>query len=142
MNRRVGRPTVPPSEPAIADHDHEWVLADDLPTFEDGNAIFGEECRWAETETVDLGKHGTEDVVCGSECEETRTYGMEMKSVTRRRDGEPDVTYLVESAGLSERVVSAQRDVIENGTVLEADPDRERGHVIVETPSRRVRYEG
>lgn len=66
-------------------HEHEWV-SDRLesPTLEDGAAIFIEECNYAE------GQWGE-----GWSCDEVRQTRLDAKKITRIREGEPNVTYLV-----------------------------------------------
>jgi hypothetical protein len=122
-------PRAPYNQPDRS-HEHEWEpTGADGPIFEDGAAIFFDECMYAEGE-YDEGWH----------CEETRSFRCEIERITVVRNDAPDVTYLAseedhhtkwghietvfEDALVGVEMESARFDVFE---VLDVDPPNEYG---------------
>jgi hypothetical protein len=144
MGRRgfSGPPTSPPEPSRLATHDHEWRPDHASPVIEDGAAIFTEVCRWAETKSVDMGRHGTEEVVAGAECDEVRRYRFEAAWAERKRDGKPNVTYL--ASEFDHFWLQAEEAFIAvecgGGEITSIDPDEDLGQVTVETGEWRVKY--
>lgn len=115
-------------------HEHEWVPCEgENPVFEDGAAIFLEECLYAE------GEYGQ-----GWECEEGRQGRCDVERVVKLRDGKPDIVYLAsedkprERFGVIERIYEDALVAIEMTDyyeiqVLDIDPPsgRRGGHVRV-----------
>jgi hypothetical protein len=129
-----GPPTSPPGPSALSSHTHEWEPVPSAPIIEDGAAIFREECRWAETKSVDMGRHGSEEVVVGAECDEFRTYRFELAWIKQKRANAPGIYYL--ASELDRFPLKAEAALIEveqgAGKIKNIDPDEDWGIVIVE----------
>ena len=142
-NRNFKGPSKEPPEPSrLATHDHEWFPIEDTPMLEDGAAIFMEQCRWAETETIHMGEYGTEEAVVGAECEESRSYRMELAWIEKKIDGAPNIFYL--GSELDHFWLIAEEALIpietRNSEITAIDPDKDLGYVVVENSDWRVKY--
>lgn len=135
-------PTNPPGPDPIDLHDHEWEPVHSSPIIEDGAAIFREECRWAETKSVDMGKYGSESVVVGAECEEYRTYRMEAAWAEKKMEDSPSIFYLASEFDHFWRVAEQALIAVEQdgGEIISIDPDGELGQVTIETDNWRVKF--
>lgn len=139
-------PNAPYNQPDHS-HEHRWQsVKPDYPIFEDCAAIFHEACEYAE------GRWGE-----GWQCEETRWLRCEAVRIIKLRDGEPDVTYLVDEIewedGFSPverlfertvvRIETTGPDPDEGIGVLDVDPptDLGDGFVRVRVGSYIVEYE-
>ncbi len=137
-----GPPTSPPPETSFDRHEHEWEPTNEGPIIEDGAAIFLEQCRYAVTKTVDMGKYGLEDIVVGPECDETRSYRFELANIGRVLPSGERITYLASEFDrfshlpLDDIIV----DIEMKGDVVDVDPDRDSGTVRVEYENWRAEY--
>lgn len=139
-------PRAPYNQPDYS-HEHEWYLDDTSPILEDGAAIFIEECTWAVTEAHDMGRHGIEEVKVGPECDERRTYRMELQEITRIIEDGPNITII---EGNFDRFIEVLEDAMftiekaareGEASFIDVDPDREMGSVEVEADGYRAVYE-
>jgi hypothetical protein len=141
----VGPPTSPPEDTAFDRHDHEWHPVDDaFPVLEDGAAIFYEECNWAVTKTIDMGKYGTEEHAVGPECEASRRHRMEAARITADF-GYGDVVLTGEYWSLFPEVVEAAFEAIETADdgdleILRFDPDPNKGEFYVAAGGYEILY--
>jgi hypothetical protein len=143
---RGGPPINPPDPGPIATHDHEFRPVDDSPIFEDGAAIFREECEWREVHGSYTSDEYDETFYDeGAKCSESRYYRMEEAWIELRRDDAPDIRYLdTESDGRFWRIGEmAEMAVVtdDSAEIVSIDPDEEHGEVVVETDDWRIRYE-
>jgi hypothetical protein len=141
----VGPPTSPPEDTAFDRHDHEWRPVEGAsPVLEDGAAIFHEECRWAVTKTIDMGKYGTEEHAVGPECEATRRYRMEAEAITGDM-GFGDVVLHEEYWSKFPEVVEAAFEAIETAgddlEVLHINPDSDKGEFHVAADGYEILYQ-
>ena len=64
--------------PSVPSHDHRWFPANKAGfVLEDGAAIFHYVCEWAPTKSVDIGRHGTEEIAQGPECGDEHSIRLE-----------------------------------------------------------------
>lgn len=140
MKRSFSGPsTSPPPATPVDTHDHEWRLVDGMnPIIEDGAAIFREECDWVEiTSSTHSEKHDETFYGEGAQCDATRSFRMEAKSVTKKREGKPDIEYLIDGHYDEEPALIA---VESSGEITMVDPEKNYGSVRVETENWSVTY--
>lgn len=122
-----GDPRAPWNAPDHS-HDHEWYPMDGLdPIFEDGAAIFHEQCEYAE------GQWGE-----GWECEESRYYRFEYDTLETQAGKCIDLPTISEwdnvSPEIEEMVMHVEEALVNghDGVVVKVDPDPDDGEVSVE----------
>ncbi|WP_436935451.1 hypothetical protein [Halovenus marina] len=136
----------------IPDHEHEWVPVQGLsPILEDMAAIFHEQCRWAEV--VDSYTDYRRDETyyeTGSECEAERHYRFELAYVVDEsgtRLDRDDIDRL-EAEGddgferVIEAVIAAERAFPGETEVVDIDPDRRNGQVVIRHDGFELGYGG
>lgn len=116
-------------------HEHEWEVDERSPEIEDAAAIIFEYCMYSE------GAHGE-----GWSCDRQRTHRLEEVSVTKKREGKPDIIYLdTNPKGDFWRVgEAAEVDLLDAGyEVVDFDWSTvdEAGVAVVENENWRVKYE-
>jgi len=126
----------------VPDHDHEWIPVEGLsPVLEDMAAIFHEECRFAEV--VDSYTDHRRDETyyeTGAECEVEHHYRFELVYVDLPGQGRLDRDDIdrLEDEGddkfetVIEAVIAAEQAFPEETEVVEVDPDRQQGRVVVQ----------
>jgi hypothetical protein len=137
---------------SIPDHEHEWVPVQGLsPVLEDMAAIFHEQCRWAEV--VDSYTDHRRDETYyenGAECEAERHYRFELAYVVDEsgtRLDRDDIDRL-EAEGddrfesVIEAVIAAEQAFPEETQVVDIDPDRRNGQVVVRHDGLELGYGG
>lgn len=113
--------------PSTPEHDHHWMPAvDGAFILEDGAAIFHYICEWAPTKTVDIGKHGTEEIPQGEQCGEGRSIRLETDADVRAVEA-------VETADIDDTLSVAECDP--------PGPERTDGRLVVEADGYTVVYE-
>jgi hypothetical protein len=126
----------------VPDHEHEWMPVEGLsPVLEDMAAIFHEQCRWAEV--VDSYTDHQRDETyyeTGAECEAERHYRFELSYVVDEsgtRLDRDDIDRLEEEDDerfetVIEVVIAAERAFPDEAEVVDIDPDRRNGQVVVQ----------
>lgn len=131
---------------AVPDHEHEWMPVEELsPILEDMAAIFHEQCRWAEI--VDSYTDHRRDETyyeTGAECEAERHYRFELAYVAELTEkGRPDLRLDreelnqlgVEGDELFDKalnvVVETEKAFPDETEIIEIDPDRQQGRVVL-----------
>lgn len=121
--------------PGARAHDCEWVPVDpdEPPRFEDAAAHFTEKCL---------------DAGAGRHCEGRRSYRFDIESISHEETGvvfdvtrhPPEANTELENYLLEDVIDALWRDI--SVEVVEVDPDRDDGEVIVRIPeqSLRVRF--
>lgn len=141
----VGPRTSPPEETAFDRHDHEWhPVEDSFPVLEDGAAIFYEECNWAVTKTIHMGKYGTEEHAVGPECEAQRWHRMKATRITADF-GYGDVVLFGSYWDLFPEVVEEAFITVETADedewdILRFDPDADDGEFYVSVGDYEILY--
>lgn len=140
---RRGPPTTPPEPEPISTHEHEWRTTDDSPYLEDFAAIFNQTCQWAEvTSSAYSAKHDETFHGYGAECEQSRTYRMEMDWIEYKRVGQPDIRYLgTEAEQFRSQFEDAAMEEYHDGEIVDLYDSRLGGYVIVESENWRIRYD-
>lgn len=121
-------------------HDHEWMPVEGMhPVLEDMAAIFHEECRFAEVvDTYTDHRRDETYYETGAECDAERYYRFELAYV--KTDGErldrDDIDRLEQDGDdrfetVIETVIAAERAFPEETEVVDIDPDRQEGQVVV-----------
>lgn len=134
------------TQTTTSDHEHEWHPSEDTPVIEDGAAIFTEECNFVEiTESTVSEKHDEIFHGEGESCDATQHTQFEETTLTRKRDDEPNVTYLLNPDAIpenrgTERLRQHLVAVATNGEITTADPCEETGMVTVETRDWKITY--
>jgi hypothetical protein len=135
----------------VPNHEHEWMPVEDLsPVLEDMAAIFHEECRF--TEVVDSYTDYQRDETyyeTGAECEAERHYRFELTYVVDEsgtRLDRDDIDRLEEEGDdrfetIIEAVIAAERAFPEEAEVVEIDPDRNEGQVVIQLDGVELGYE-
>jgi hypothetical protein len=135
----------------VPDHDHEWMPVEGLaPILEDWAAIFHEECRHAEV--VDSYTDHQRDETyyeTGAECEAERHYRFELAYVVDEsgaRLESDDIDRLEQehderSNTVIEAVIAAEQSFPDETEVVDIDPDRSNGQVIVQHDGFELGYE-
>jgi hypothetical protein len=133
----------------IPEHDHEWMpVEDQSPVLEDMAAIFHEQCRFAEV--VDSYTDHRRDETyyeTGTECEAERHYRFELAYVideSGQRLDRDDIDRLEKEGDetVIEAVIAAERAFPEETEVVEIDPDRQEGRVVVQHDGVELGYGG
>jgi hypothetical protein len=136
----------------IPDHEHEWVPVRGLsPVLEDMAAIFHEQCRWVEV--VDSYTDHRRDETyyeTGAECEAERDYRFELAYVVDEsgtRLDRDDIDRLEEDGDdrfetVIEAVIAAERAFPDETEVVEVDPHRDEGQVVVRHDGVELGYGG
>jgi len=136
----------------IPDHEHEWVPVQGLsPVLEDMAAIFHEQCRWAEV--VDSYTDHQRDETyyeTGAECEAERHYRFELAYVVDEsgtRLDRDDIDRLEEQGDehcetVIETVIAAERAFPDETEVVDIDPDRRNGQVVIRHDGFELGYGG
>lgn len=114
-------------------HEHHWMPEVNAPIFEDGAAIFHEECEYAEGEWGE-----------GWQCEETRTYRFEASYIWYP-NGQGGPIPHISDGEMPERMelgfANAERDANNmNADHIDVDPHPEDGEVRVENDGWTVVY--
>jgi hypothetical protein len=134
------------------DHEHEWIPVQGLsPVLEDMAAIFHEQCRWAEV--VDSYTDYQRDETyyeTGAECQAERHYRFELAYVVDEsgtRLDRDDIDRLEEEGddrfeSVIEAVIAAERAFPDETEVVEVDPDRVNGLVVVRHDGFELGYGG
>lgn len=137
---------------SIPDHEHEWMPVEGLsPVLEDMAAIFHEECRWAEvTSAVTSEKHDETFYGYGAECEAERHYRFELAYIVDEsgtRLDRDDIDRLEEEGHerfetILDAVIGTEQGFPEETEVVDIDPDRHEGQVVVRHEGFELGYEG
>lgn len=127
-------------------HEHEWRPVEGTsPVLEDMAAIFHEECAWAEVVNTYTDRQRDEVYYeYGAECDAERHYRFELAYVSELTDeGRPNLRVgreeldRLEQEGneLFEQVIdvttAAEQAFPEETEVVEIDPDRQQGQVVI-----------
>jgi len=135
----------------VPDHEHEWMPVEGLsPVLEDMAAIFHEQCRFAEV--VDSYTDHRRDETyyeTGAECEAERHYRFELAYVVDEsgtRLDRDDIDRLEEENDerfetVIEAVIAAERAFPDEAEVVDIDPDRRNGQVVVRHDGFKLGYE-
>lgn len=135
----------------VPNHDHEWMPVEGLsPVLEDLAAIFYEQCRFAEV--VDSYTDHRRDETyheTGAECEAERHYRFELAYVVDEsgtRLDRDDIDRLEEEDDnrfetVIEAVIAAERAFPDETEVVDIDPDRRNGQVVVRHDGFELGYE-
>ena len=125
----------------IPNHEHEWEPILGLsPVLEDLAAIFHEQCRWAEIVGSYHDQQRDETYYeTGPECEAKRHYRFELGYVVHEsgtRLDRDDINQLEEDGDglfetVIESVIAAERAFPDETEVVDIDPDRHQGQVII-----------
>ena len=125
----------------IPNHEHEWMPVEGLsPVLEDMAAIFHEQCRWVEVvDTYTDHRRDETYVETGRECEAERHYRLELAYVVDEsgtRLDRDDIDRLEENDDerfetVIEAVISAEQAFPDGTEVVDIDPDRRNGQVVV-----------
>lgn len=108
-------------------HEHEWKPAEKEPIFEDGAAIFQEECRYVE------GRYAE-----GFSCEETRTYRFDYDTLELDCGRHIDLPTIQNWGSLIQEientVIAIEQAALNEPHNVEMNirPDRESGEVSIE----------
>lgn len=133
----------------ISDHEHEWMPVEELhPVLEDMAAIFHEECRFAEVVNSYTDHQRDETYYeTGAECEAERHYRFELTYVDAGDERlDRDELDRLEQEGddrfetALEAVIEAERALPDKTKLIEIDPDRERGRVIIRHDGVEIGY--
>lgn len=140
----------------VPDHKHEWEPVQGLsPVLEDLAAIFHEQCRWAEI-TGRYVDRARDEVYyeTGAECEAERSYRFELAYVAELTEANhPDLRVdrdeleqLEEDEDpfyetVLDTVIAAERAFPDETEIVEIDPDRTNGQVIIRHDGFEIGYE-
>lgn len=136
----------------IQDHEHEWEPVQGLsPVLEDMAAIFHEQCRFEEIVNSYTDYQRDETYYeTGAECEAERHYRFELAYVideSGTRLDRDDIDRLEEDGDdrfetVIEAVIAAEQSFPEETEVVEVDPDRQQGQVVVRHDGVEIGYRG
>lgn len=137
--------------PSVPNHEHEWIPVQGLsPVLEDTAAIFHEQCRWAEVvDTYTDHRRDETYYETGAECEAERQYRFELAYVideSGTRLSRDDIDRLEEEGDddfetIIEAVIAAEQAFPEGTEVVDIDPDRQEGQVVVRYDGFQLGYE-
>lgn len=133
--------------PPDTDHKHEWMPSNDYPTFEDGAAIFIEECVHETVLGTERGYEGERVVTDSIPCEETRSFRFEYDSLTYPDGKEVDLPpfdEIIESPrDLQEQIIEIEEAVTQHPeqTIVDVDSDPDNGQVTITYDGYTLRYE-
>lgn len=117
----------------IQPHSHECRFPPDDPDgpwFEEHTASFSIQCEYVE------GEYGE-----GWNCEEEKSYTMELSWLEHLREGAANIYYLAsEFDNLPCVTEPGLIEVEQSGTVVDCDPDPDYGSVTVESENWRAKY--
>jgi hypothetical protein len=124
----------------VPDHDHEWMPVGELvPVLEDWAAIFYEECEWAEiVDSVTDHQRDETYYETGEECEAERHYRFELDYVIDEpgqrldRDGLDALEGDERFETVIEAVIATERAFPDETEIVDIDPDRDNGQVVVQ----------
>lgn len=133
----------------ITDHEHEWIPVEEMhPVLEDMAAIFREQCRFEEI--VDSYTDHQRDETyyeTGAECEAERHYRFELAYVDTEKErlDRDDINRLEEDGDdrfetIIEAVIAAEQGSIDEAEIVEIDPNRQQGQVVVRHDGVEIGY--
>jgi hypothetical protein len=133
----------PPDPSPYQQHNHEFRLTHESPVFEDGAAIFIEACEWVEIlGSVTSERHDETFYNEGAECDETRSYRMELDELYR--NGELWLSFPLDRELTTEEEIAimelAETANEGNAVIEELDPDPDDGCVIVSYNNLKIIY--
>lgn len=129
----------------VPNHEHEWMPVEGLsPVLEDMAAIFHEQCTWAEVASaVTSEKHDETFYGYGAECEAERHYRFDLAYVideSGQRLDRNDIDRLEDDETVIEAVIATEQAFPEETEVVEIDPDRNEGRVVIEHNGVEIGY--
>ena len=131
----------------IPDHEHEWEPVQGLsPILEDLAAIFHEQCRFEEIvgSYTDYQRDETY-YETGAECEAERSYRFELNYVVTESGTRLDRDRLDQDEDeqveeVFETVIEAEQAFPDDTEVIEIDPDRQQGRVVIRHDGVEIGY--
>lgn len=139
----------PHFNPPDMEHEHVFEPIEDMyPIFEDGSAIFVEQCVWEKALNTEPGYEGDRVVTESIPCEEQRQFRFEPVSVRLREIGYtiPQDSFVDDEGNLVAPVEQAFHDISGKNSkhddveILDCDPDPEMGHCKVAIGELGIHY--
>jgi len=136
--------------PSVPDHEHEWEPIQGLsPVLEDMAAIFHEQCRWAEIVDSYTDHYRDETYYeTGAECGAERHYRFELAYVNAGDERlDRDELDRLEQGGDNrfdtalEAVIEAEQAFPDETEIIEIDPDRQQGRVVIQHDGVEIGYD-